>query len=314
MRHFLRDARIVLSGEAGTETLEGYHFKFTVQKLYGGNGSTAKISIINLPERVRNRLARPRNMGAVPILVPPVDYVQLVAGYVGKSGVVHRGVVVQAINRRDGHTWTTELETSASYEQIQNTFDPFTFNDELVTTIIDRLLQQLQFTATAPYYVASSEAEAALAGKRQNLAGTRPWASLVQLLDDYGCVLSFTGDTPVITLEGKPLNESAEGVLYDVANGLKGSPTITPTGVEAVVQLDPGANVAQTFRVASPALTATLARSNPGAAQGVKYWASGVTHRGDTRGQQWDTVLTGKYIKLVEYGTLNALPPQPPQF
>lgn len=309
MRHFLREARIVLSGEAGTELIEGLRFKFQVNKLYGGNGSTAKITIYNLPERIRNRLARPRNMGSVPILVPPIDTVQLVAGYVGRSGIIHRGVVVQAINNRDGNTWMTELDCSASYEQIQNTYRPFSYKAEYVSVILDDLFAQLAFTPSAPYYSASTAAGTILAQKRQSLSGSRPWPALVQLLDDYGLTVSFNDVLPIITVEGKPMDEEADGTLYDMANGLKGSPSITPVGVDIQVQLDPGANVAQVFRVASPALTATLARTDPGAASGVKYWAQSVQHRGDTRGQQWDTLISGWYNKNVNYMTLDAQPP-----
>jgi hypothetical protein len=221
-------------------------------------------------------------------------------------------VVVQAINERDGNTWRTEIETSATYEQIMNNFTPGTYKDSTVTAILEALFRSLGFTSSAPFYQISADAAARIAGKRQNLSVTRPWPAIVQLLDDYGLAVSFNDVTPLITAEGKPMNETELGALYDVANGLKGSPTITPLGIDINVQLDPAANVAQNFRVTSRSLTSTLQRQYPGASDGVRYWATAVSHHGDTRGQKWDTKITGWYLKNVDYETLDATLPRAP--
>ena len=139
--NFDRVAQISFTG-VDVNPVTDLRITFTIEKNDGDNFNKGSITIFNLPESARNKLARPYPIGFP--MIEPVITVFLKAGYKDEDVQMFSGQLVSATNVRTGPDWRTDMFVFSGYfKGTIKTINISLADKTPAKTISDRLLAPL---------------------------------------------------------------------------------------------------------------------------------------------------------------------------
>lgn len=256
-------------GQTGRR-IEGLRVSFDVQLSTSSTANTAKIVVYNLAP------------SSVSLLQQPGSVVRLLAGYSGGAGQGVPRLLIEAElvpgsvrSEKRGPDRITTIEVSDGGPQIGSAFVSQEFGgvptaQDLLDSVTGALgfgegavtLPDLQLTKGLSLFGPASDVLDRLAEG----VGGQWWV-------DSGQVY--------IAPSGAPVTDSA--VLFSVSNkNLIGSPTPTDKGLQVTGLLDSSVRPGSRYRVQSEGIP------------GTDYVANAVRYQGDTHGQPWYVIATGR--------------------
>lgn len=320
--NFGRAYRLVINRNDETTVYTEQHIKFGIRKFAGGENNVAVIDVFNLPERERNRLARP-----IPsldsVIVEPRITVFLYAGYRSTDlALVSRGVAKQAFTAKsdDGVNWRTHFETYSTLEQDVNTRIAYTCIDTPAREVLKSLFIQWKFpdvriTNEAAAILETILPDYVINGSVKN--GIR------RLLDTFNLMFTVDDDGPIVVVRGNAFDASDPETslpLISEQTGMIGTPQITLTGVTVRAELSSQiANLypLRSFVLESQTTRATFQRFsiNAGAPENKfrqRYTVIEMDIVGDSREGDWGAAITGVYPNFARQGIDVAAQPREP--
>jgi len=276
---FIKDGRV-------ERLTDPYRVQFRVVALPGIVGSVAQLAIANAPQDLRRRVSR-RFADAGRLVPSDAETIQLAAG-VEEAQVIHRGLPVLATTSKQGPEFVTAIESNPSVERHRNSDVQRAWPEAPVQAIVDELLD----TARLGRPSWSAGALATVAGQRMTVSASGGALKAVKkILDKFDLV--FVIDHFGVRITEMGTTEPGDQVpLIAEETGMIGPPKITKTGVQVRTVLRPDISVLRPFDVRAQTLVETLDREQQ------RYFAQRVEHVGDTRGDRWETRVTGFYEGL----------------
>lgn len=270
------DDELFVSGKGGRQ------FKMTFEVLidYGNYNSYADISIMNLTAETANKaFVRGKRLA-------------LRAGYGDSIDTIFTGVIRNVFRRREGANVVTQIiARGGTLVTERPSINEALGEDCTIVDILNALagvlelpieLEADQFSDVLPY------------ANGYTLTGD-PIVYLEDLAETHGFYWVVENGRLVVTR----INATRPGPVHIVSQftGMEGIPVITEVGADVTVRLDPRLRIGGRFKI--EATSATFNFSNlyfvdvPESAGKGEYNIFRLTHRGDTTGNDWSTLITG---------------------
>ena len=285
----------------------GLRISFRVERKITALADTARIRVWNLNSDSRGMLAQ-RSLARV--RRDPLRYAKLEAGYDDHFGTIFNGVIVRAINTREGPDWVTELECSAVFGQaLLNTLSKSFGTATPVRNIVDELFAAAGW-GSVHYSPEALEVISSILTKTKVVIGSA-YNTASRLLKNHR--LTFSVDVDGITVY-KPDHPRVSGsesgtvpfLLLDESTGLVGTPKVTDFGADFKALLDPRIRPGQIVRIDSE----TLQESITDPRLGRDFTVYQVTCNGDTYTDDWfSEVANARFFPPEEQTSLQVLGP-----
>ncbi len=295
MRLFDRSIRIEFSG-VDIAPIENLKMTFDIDKNDGNQFNHGLVTITNLPEATRNKIARAHPLGFP--MVEPIINMSLYAGYRGREVLLLSGDILSAINNLVGPNWLTNIDVFSGLNDATKADVQVAFSLPTNAKVIsDQLLAKLGIDVKY-----TQEATEILNNKRPNDFSTSGMAAdeASVFLARYG--LAFTieeGSQGLVYIDNRPRNPNAGKTndnTFKPSNGLIGTPQITRIGINIKSFLRPGIRIFEKVFVESRTTTGSL--QAPGYAP--EYHVIGMKHVGDNRDNDWFSEFECAYTSLSE--------------
>jgi len=282
-------------GDEEVFEVSGLRMKFEAQKMiYGYN--VCKLSIYNLDIREKRIQAKvvKRKDG--------LDYgvCTLYAGYAESSGMIFSGQIKNVFSHRKGPDVITDLYIYGGQKALENGYVSHTFQkgaslQEQLAVGFAALRKADPSVARSKYFVDSAKKTHSV-GSKSVMRGAKSY--LDELGTEFGFNWSIQNGVFIATglSDANGTFESAQVIAKDT--GMIGAPALTERGVYVKNLLLWDMDPHKPFRVESKYGTVKLG-VNLYTDQTYKtigeghFRAFSVVHRGDTRGNTWETVLEG---------------------
>lgn len=278
---------------ANIEEITGLRIVFDVDKL-GGQFNHGIVRVYNLNPDSRNELAR-----TIPVdgrVRNPIT-TTLRAGYADNVVQVLQGDILETRNYQAGPDWVTEMDIysglyGAKKAEAKVSYNGKTSSKKILEDILEPLKVDIRYTEdarralqgqTMPYYSAAgmSYHEANLFLSRYKLEFT---------IEEHNLGLVYKKDSP---RDKQAARNNLNTFTKD--NGLVGTPRITSSGVEFRALLRPQIKILQRIFVESESIKSTLHNDR---VRSAEYFVTQIKHIGDTRSDEWYTMITGAYAGL----------------
>jgi hypothetical protein len=303
MALFDRSIRVEFSGVDIKQVTEK-RIAFEVDKNDGLQFNHGLITIDNMPEKDRFKIARPHPLGFP--MSDPVISVSLYAGYKDKEILLVTGDVLSAINAKNGPTWQTVIDVysglnDSTRADVQVAFSRPTNSKSIADQLLGKLGIDIKYTPEALSALQNQRvndfATSGMADKEASIFLGRYGLSFT--IEESGQGLVYVSDRPRNPQAGKTNdNTFSTGNSSDgnntTGNGVIGTPVITRRGIDLKAYLRPRMKLFEKIFVESATTTGTL----QGANYSPEYHIIGLKHIGDNRGADWFTELECVYTSL----------------
>lgn len=295
MTNFNRGIRIEFEG-AEVEPITDLRVIFDASRSDGTKLNKLNLTIFNMKPASREAIliARPKDN----LSDEPVIKVRLFAGYEGDLKQLIEGDIYISKSTKTGADWITDIEIWSGLTEASKATVSFNLDGKIpAKTISDRLVESLNipvnYTQNAldilrdKTYTDFSESGMSI-------------ITIKRFLRRYDLDFTFEGDVGSIGRSGEA-NDEAVGQntdnLFDLNNGLIGSPVITRTGVDFLSLLRPDINVLQKVFVRSKTINETLQNDENAVNE---YVVRGMRHFGDTHEDEWFTEISSTYADIIQ--------------
>lgn len=295
MKLFDRSIRVEFEG-VDIPPITDLRVAFEIDKNDGLQFNHAFITITNMPDKNRNKIARAHPLNFP--MIDPVIKMSLFAGYKGREILLAAGDVLSAIPNLRGANWETEIDiysglSDSTKADTQVAFSLPTSAKVISDQLLAKLGMDIKYTA---------EALDILKNKKPNDFSTSGMSAqeATVFLARYG--LAFTIEESgrgLVYKSNRPRNPNSgktDSNSFTPQNGLIGTPQITRAGINIKSFLRPQIKLFEKIFVESQTTTGAL--QAPG--YSPEYHVIGMKHKGDNRGADWFSEFECVYSKLAE--------------
>ena len=221
--------------------------------------------------------------------------VELKAGYQGVNTLLFKGDVRNIVNRRDGTDTITEFFAGDGERKIRETKFSKTFAS-------GTSVKQMVLDMAGSFGIPKAKMDG-LDVSRATLNGASFSGSTKDLLDklgdDYGFYWSIQ-DGQFVTQGRDSYDESNRKIIITRSTGMIGSPSITELGADVRTLLNPEYQPYRLIEIKSPNAEIKVGnlffRKNPPTLGSGLFRINKVTHKGDSRGNEWSSSIVGRRV------------------
>jgi len=266
--------------------LRGLRIVFEVTKQLLGYPNTAVLKVYNLSESTRTLLRFPGTR------------VELLAGYEGSVSRVFLGDLVNVNDVRENPDTVTTIWARDGFTAYANALSSVSFAaGTSLRQVVSKAYTDLKASAATLLQGSSAVPEKKIVS---SMAFSGPTVALLNKMgEDHGFIW-FIRDNSLVLIPVRASDASVPVVLINRTTGMVGSPTITEIGADVEMLLNPSIQPAGVVQIQSDFARVSLGDLlyrpiNKTLGEGL-YRVNQVIHRGDTRGNDWSSSITG--VKL----------------
>lgn len=258
----------------------GLRVQFEVVKSYVGTPNTARITIYNLSKSTRERLTT------------EFDRITLEAGYDDDNGVLFNGEIFNVFHERRQPDYASIIYASDGGFNFREAFTNVSYGAGVsLERVLTGLANDMQLNVGENLISGASEL---IFPSGWQFCGDTPKA-LDLLADSFSFNWSIQTGKLYIVPEGETLSRPKYSITSE--SGMIGSPTLTERGIDVQTLLNWQLTPNEEINVVSLGQTVNYQALNINYAQDrVVYGdfiARKITHRGDTRGNDWYSFIEG---------------------
>jgi len=271
--------------------INGLKINFNVEKSLVGYPNKANIKIYNLKKSSRNALEEEGTS------------IELYAGYEDTETVLlFKGDIINAIHIKQSTEWITEVYALDGYNALKDSVINKGFPaGTSVSTVYDELVNKLEGVSKG---ITQGLAEC-ISGKRSFLRSIQLSGSIKEFLEfikeDCGVEYSINDGVMETTQYKIPLTDEPTFIINQ-NSGMIGSPEKNEQGITVRNHLLPNLKLGRRIEIKSISTKLNIGNAFFRKVSEIRdtgvYMIIKLVHVGDTRDNQWETIITGRNIDV----------------